>query len=368
VNCAAYGCRNNSCDRKLQGISFHRFPKNPARRKEWAKALRRKNWTPTKFSVLCSQHFTSESIDRTSLTVVRIREDGVPSVFQKFPEQLENGGPENIINDSPVTTVEEPTRNEKLLLLVPCIVEVKVPGGIGTSSTVTKQDFSGPMPVHSVATVESPREIHLQPNLNEVPVSLDTMRQEITTKDLNKTAEKSTYAVVNEHDYSGSMPVQQAAPVKTPTEIKLQGKLDRCHASFTSARRKLKTARVKLSRYMDRNAKLKVQLKELTKQNQLYEDELELRRNTPSINELFGCENAKDSTTHRYKPEIREFALTLYRHSPNAYKYVRSKFGEVLPHHRTLGRWRRSTDGMPDSIVQPDNLPPIEIDYSFLSF
>lgn len=51
TKCAAHGCKN-------KGI--HMFPKDSKRRKLWEKALRRKNWTATKWSKLCSDHFNSD--------------------------------------------------------------------------------------------------------------------------------------------------------------------------------------------------------------------------------------------------------------------------------------------------------------------
>lgn len=50
--------------------------------------MRRENFTPTKYTVLCSKHFREEDIDRTSLSVVRIRNGAVPCIFEAFPKHL----------------------------------------------------------------------------------------------------------------------------------------------------------------------------------------------------------------------------------------------------------------------------------------
>ncbi|KAG8201653.1 hypothetical protein JTE90_012719 [Oedothorax gibbosus] len=49
MSCVAFGCYNNS-SKKIAGITFHRFPKEEILRKEWAKAVKRDNWNPSKHS------------------------------------------------------------------------------------------------------------------------------------------------------------------------------------------------------------------------------------------------------------------------------------------------------------------------------
>lgn len=39
-----------------------------------------KDWTPTRFSVLCSSHFEEQYIDRTG-KCVKLRDDAVPTIF-----------------------------------------------------------------------------------------------------------------------------------------------------------------------------------------------------------------------------------------------------------------------------------------------
>nr|XP_014351279.1 PREDICTED: THAP domain-containing protein 2 isoform X2 [Latimeria chalumnae] len=82
--CAAYGCSavyNKSID-----ISFHRFPLDPERRREWIWLVRRKNFVPGKHTFLCSKHFESACFDLTGQTR-RLRADAVPTIFN-FPPHL----------------------------------------------------------------------------------------------------------------------------------------------------------------------------------------------------------------------------------------------------------------------------------------
>nr|XP_033505933.1 THAP domain-containing protein 6-like [Epinephelus lanceolatus] len=80
-SCAAWKCTNRfTVQTKSQGITFHRFPKDTARRKQWEVALRREGFSASSSSMLCSEHFKPEDFDRTGQTV-RIRDGAVPSVF-----------------------------------------------------------------------------------------------------------------------------------------------------------------------------------------------------------------------------------------------------------------------------------------------
>ncbi|KAG5268534.1 hypothetical protein AALO_G00213640 [Alosa alosa] len=73
------------CVTKVKRDFLCRFPTDKVRRKAWAAKLRRENFTPTHFTLLCSCHFKPEDFDITGQTV-RLREGVIPSIF-KFPDQ-----------------------------------------------------------------------------------------------------------------------------------------------------------------------------------------------------------------------------------------------------------------------------------------
>ncbi|CAB3991434.1 THAP domain-containing 6-like [Paramuricea clavata] len=68
--------------------TFHYFPSNPERKKQWIKNIRRDGWLPNNSSVICSDHFKESNIDRTGLLNVRLKPDAVPTRFKKFPQHL----------------------------------------------------------------------------------------------------------------------------------------------------------------------------------------------------------------------------------------------------------------------------------------
>ncbi|XP_072224680.1 THAP domain-containing protein 6 isoform X2 [Leuresthes tenuis] len=86
-SCAAWGCRNrHTFQTRLRGITFHKFPKETKVRRQWEIALRRKGFSASESSLLCSEHFKPEDFDRTGQTV-RLRDGTRPAVFN-FPSHL----------------------------------------------------------------------------------------------------------------------------------------------------------------------------------------------------------------------------------------------------------------------------------------
>ncbi|XP_077592505.1 2-oxo-4-hydroxy-4-carboxy-5-ureidoimidazoline decarboxylase [Stigmatopora nigra] len=87
--CCAVGCSNRfTPETRGRGITFHRFPKDPGVRKKWEKMVRRKGFTASSSTMLCSEHFRAENFDRTGQTV-RLREGTIPlSVFKPSQEKF----------------------------------------------------------------------------------------------------------------------------------------------------------------------------------------------------------------------------------------------------------------------------------------
>ena len=68
------GCTNRFS--KGSGISFYRFPTEAERRERWIAAVNRKDWAPTNYTWICSQHFVSGCKSDDPLSP-----NYVPSVF-----------------------------------------------------------------------------------------------------------------------------------------------------------------------------------------------------------------------------------------------------------------------------------------------
>ncbi|ESO02969.1 hypothetical protein HELRODRAFT_184728 [Helobdella robusta] len=70
-NCVIVGCRNKDTN-KMEGLKFHRIPKDEPRRSLWLKAINRlcpitgKPWVPSDDGRICSSHFVKEKSDNPS--------------------------------------------------------------------------------------------------------------------------------------------------------------------------------------------------------------------------------------------------------------------------------------------------------------
>nr|XP_023498566.1 THAP domain-containing protein 4 isoform X1 [Equus caballus]XP_023498567.1 THAP domain-containing protein 4 isoform X2 [Equus caballus] len=83
ICCAAANCSNRQGKGEKRAVSFHRFPlKDSKRLIQWLKAVQRDNWTPTKYSFLCSEHFTKDSFSKRLEDQHRLlKPTAVPSIF-----------------------------------------------------------------------------------------------------------------------------------------------------------------------------------------------------------------------------------------------------------------------------------------------
>lgn len=87
--CCVHGCSNRSDRKRKAGISFHKFPRNGSLREEWIKAVERLNWKPIASSVICSEHFSKECLNRTFASGhTELRENAVPTIFPQYEPKL----------------------------------------------------------------------------------------------------------------------------------------------------------------------------------------------------------------------------------------------------------------------------------------
>ncbi|XP_077490879.1 THAP domain-containing protein 2-like [Amblyomma americanum] len=91
-SCCVPGCRSRTPGQE-PGVTFHTFPKDPERRRQWTEAVRpgQRDWEPAKRTCVCSKHFLPEHFDRMSPLVVRIRADAVPLQQEPLSQQPADG-------------------------------------------------------------------------------------------------------------------------------------------------------------------------------------------------------------------------------------------------------------------------------------
>lgn len=120
--CCVPGCKSNYNSTLKAGgsmVSTFGFPKDGILKGKWLKAIPRDNWSPSKYSVVCSIHFPENDIIREDIFVLpdgtvkkiptktKLKPDAVPCIFPNLPEYLSKKVP--VLRKSP-----EERHNENL--------------------------------------------------------------------------------------------------------------------------------------------------------------------------------------------------------------------------------------------------------------
>ena len=64
-----------------------RFPQNPEKRRRWVLNIRRKDWSPTTSTLICSDFFFEKIINRTQSNT-KLKENAEPIRFKFLPKPL----------------------------------------------------------------------------------------------------------------------------------------------------------------------------------------------------------------------------------------------------------------------------------------
>ncbi|CAG5057833.1 unnamed protein product [Parnassius apollo] len=92
-SCVVKGCKNNSkLNKKSDGITFHLFPTDIEIKSKWVAAIRvcrnEPQWTPSKSSVVCSDHFVSDDLYITQHGFRRVIRTGYPKKMLYLSSKL----------------------------------------------------------------------------------------------------------------------------------------------------------------------------------------------------------------------------------------------------------------------------------------
>ncbi|XP_075998776.1 uncharacterized protein LOC142992296 [Genypterus blacodes] len=83
-----YKCAYNCESDNESDVTFFKFPLyNERKLKKWLVNMKWKDWSPSRFSVLCSNHFEEQYIDRSGRSL-QLRDNAVPSIFSS-PEHMQ---------------------------------------------------------------------------------------------------------------------------------------------------------------------------------------------------------------------------------------------------------------------------------------
>lgn len=101
--CQALGCKNYSCINK--NVSYHYFPTDDNAKQQWIIALKRKDYKPAKYAVVCSDHFTNDCFISNDETFgdnkrKRLHGNAVPSIFSDLPLYYQENKPKRKTKNS----------------------------------------------------------------------------------------------------------------------------------------------------------------------------------------------------------------------------------------------------------------------------
>ncbi|NWR12056.1 THAP5 protein, partial [Paradoxornis webbianus] len=191
--CAATRCKNRGGQsaKDQRKLSFYPFPLHDKERLEkWLRNMKRDSWSPSKHQLLCSDHFTPDSLD-VRWGIRYLKNTAVPTIFsspddeeksssQNSPQQVQKGDQEeaNVVSEKVSVSLEPctPKKNPVTAQNVEEEAEVVCPtawskplqiqnllpdeGGVQAPSSVTldsscKQYVHQPNPVLMIAAVQS---------------------------------------------------------------------------------------------------------------------------------------------------------------------------------------------------------------------
>ncbi|NXX50145.1 THAP5 protein, partial [Tricholaema leucomelas] len=124
--CAASCCKNRGGQsaRDQRKLSFYPFPLHDKERLEkWLRNMKRDAWTPSKHQLLCSDHFTPDSLD-VRWGIRYLKHTAVPTIFSS-PDDEQKDSSQSTLQDLKKEDLEETNSNvqseEASVTLEPCI-------------------------------------------------------------------------------------------------------------------------------------------------------------------------------------------------------------------------------------------------------
>lgn len=124
---------------------------------------------------------------------------------------------------------------------------------------------------------------------------------------------------------------------------KLDEKVEKLQFELDTKRNELIHMKKNLQNALKVKQNLRDELKNLREQNlsaSMAIDQLDSIKQ----DEILNCLINGIKSNEKYPPSVREFALRLHYNSPAAYKTIRDKFHNHLPHPNTIGVWYRQSD------------------------
>lgn len=121
--CVVYGCNSNSkCDKDIHWFTF---PKDPQRHRAWTHYCKRQDFTPSKYSRICSKHFTESQYSRHP---AKLAELGYPGAKAALKDDAIPDIPVAVDNEKGPSTSKKPRsafekRRKREVVCMPIIIK-----------------------------------------------------------------------------------------------------------------------------------------------------------------------------------------------------------------------------------------------------
>ena len=145
--------------------------------------------------------------------------------------------------------------------------------------------------------------------------------------------------------------VSDEHPYLLPSPRKLKRRLDTVTSALEISKKRLKVTQQRNRRISKRLKSATDVINDLRKKDLLSlqaAENISASFSGPALELVTRCLQKKSgSSVQPYPTQLKSFALTLQFYSARAYDYVRTVFGNCLPHPRTLSTWYQCVNGNP---------------------
>ncbi|CAK1541911.1 unnamed protein product [Leptosia nina] len=295
--CAVLGCEES---KNFNSDSFFPFPEDPVQRQIWADLTGRNNWTPTDYSYICVQHFSVDCFECDSNNAVVLINKAVPSLkLPKHVLEVEYIEEDTLDNDDPDSYSDNDYEMDQI-------------------SNDTEQPI--------------PKDYKLENSLSNGPHS-----HTILTNDLEE-----DLAQINDREAN-------IEALKLFTEVQ---KMQRQAAELKEKYKYSTRAYKRQSRFLARLQEVITMKKNILSQKRKKKSRILLSLQDKMREDTTGLVLAMPT---RHTDDLKNFALSIYRYSPQAYVYIRNTLRTLLPGTETLESWI-SSGYEPKSVLTNSNL------------
>ncbi|XP_026748825.1 uncharacterized protein LOC113509646 [Galleria mellonella] len=348
--CAVLGCEDF---KNLDEESFFRFPEDANFRQIWTDLTGRNNWTPTDYSYICIQHFSVDCFVCDADDKMVLVDKAVPSL--KLPGHVL----EVEYIDEDTFDNEEDDEGEEYS-------DMDMDEMDDNSSVTDSKMMNDSKPVLNNRLVVETRQVTDNRSMTETKMVVDT-KPLINTKILtNSKPAISNKLMTNMGMVNAKRSVNGTANINNVLKTKVK-EVDNAEILklFTVVQKMQRQAvglKDKLKRIMKAHNRYNRAIEKVEERVERKKKILEQKRKRKARILLSLQDKIKEDTNGlvlampvRQTDDLMNFALSIYKYSPQAYIYVRNTLRTMLPNTDILDSWI-SSGYQPKNLLSNNNL------------